>query len=698
VLGQTSDVSRDVEMDATMIGLGLRFRDVVDTLSDAVFQLDTDHRLLYLGGGWTALTGLCISECIGCPIEQFAWADDRDLLVSAFEGIEHDVQTHFNNAVSDIQHPGRPSELRLRRHDGGFRWVEVRRRALRDAENQFVGVIGTLRDVTDRHLSDDRLRQSEGLFRAAFDASPLGIGVYCVDGFFLQTNRRLAELFDCSPGQIATSDIYTFIDPGDVAAVRASVDRALGGKRVVGMCVRCRGRGGQPLPLQLNITPMGDGLLGAGRVLLEFQAAREVERTPTPVTARALAPSMSHAMRTALNAILGYSEMILDAQPADGPTADYVRTIASNGRVLLDHVRSLTTDASGLPAETQPVPEPAPQPATQPVPQSELQSSAPVGTPTGTPTATPIGTPIGTTEQSAGQPLPVRAWQKATNATSTESAMVLRGSPLRGRVLLADDSKDSQKLVSYLLRRIGVEVEVVEDGLRAVESVVAAIEAGRPFDIVLMDMQMPQLDGCGATRALRERNLSVPVIALTAHALAGDRERCFAAGCDDYLSKPIDRHALTHLITRVLDRRAASENASTPSDPVVETTPSAPSLQTPRSMASPPTRSGMKSTPATHAWIATLPPQVASIKQALAIKDLVTLRAGVLKVAKQSAGVGLDRIGALATEAEVAIRLGADAATVRTSIETLLSAVRRMSGYDATAELAALELSRQEAA
>jgi signal transduction histidine kinase/ActR/RegA family two-component response regulator len=109
------------------------------------------------------------------------------------------------------------------------------------------------------------------------------------------------------------------------------------------------------------------------------------------------------------------------------------------------------------------------------------------------------------------------------------------------RLLLVEDGPDNQRLIALYLQRAGAEVEVAADGRAGIDALAAC---GAAFDAVLMDMQMPVLDGYAATRAIRARGARVPVIALTAHTMEGDRERCLAAGCDDFLSKPVDRQAL----------------------------------------------------------------------------------------------------------------------------------------------------------
>ncbi len=124
-----------------------------------------------------------------------------------------------------------------------------------------------------------------------------------------------------------------------------------------------------------------------------------------------------------------------------------------------------------------------------------------------------------------------------------------------GRVLVAEDVQTNQILIKLLLERLGLDVIVAANGNEAVE------EATRKaYDLVLMDVQMPEKNGHEATRQLRDLGVTTPIVALTAHAMKEDRQACLDAGCDDYLTKPIDRDKLVGVLARYLP---AAENDAT---------------------------------------------------------------------------------------------------------------------------------------
>jgi CheY-like chemotaxis protein len=120
-------------------------------------------------------------------------------------------------------------------------------------------------------------------------------------------------------------------------------------------------------------------------------------------------------------------------------------------------------------------------------------------------------------------------------------------------VLVAEDNVVNQRLVTLLLEQLGLKAHIVENGLLAVEAV-----AMHDYPVVLMDCHMPEMDGFTATKIIREREAHtgrhIPIIAVTALAMVGDRERCLTAGMDDYISKPIDRESLKSKLTIWMDR------------------------------------------------------------------------------------------------------------------------------------------------
>lgn len=119
---------------------------------------------------------------------------------------------------------------------------------------------------------------------------------------------------------------------------------------------------------------------------------------------------------------------------------------------------------------------------------------------------------------------------------------------LNGRVLVIDDRVEIRYLVRQIIEEAGGQVSTVGDGLSGIEAVQQAAKENRAFDLILMDIQMPGLDGYEATRRLRSQGFKMPIIGLTANAMKGHREKCLEAGCDDYLSKPLDRSALIEMV------------------------------------------------------------------------------------------------------------------------------------------------------
>ncbi len=164
---------------------------------------------------------------------------------------------------------------------------------------------------------------------------------------------------------------------------------------------------------------------------------------------------------------------------------------------------------------------------------------------------------VGSTFVASVEGNPCGAMAMAENELELDRAPDVAVTPLvglKGRVLLAEDGPDNRRLLTHILAKAGAEVEIAVNGALAVEMVQQANRVGDPFGLIVMDMQMPVLDGYAAAWKLRELGIRTPILALTAHAMAGDREKCLAAGCDEYATKPIDRARLLAVCADLLTR------------------------------------------------------------------------------------------------------------------------------------------------
>jgi two-component system, sensor histidine kinase and response regulator len=178
-----------------------------------------------------------------------------------------------------------------------------------------------------------------------------------------------------------------------------------------------------------------------------------------------------------------------------------------------------------------------------------------------------IGTPEALkSAEDANKPVvdrsPIPAIAQATDAKNIS---------IHGRILLVEDSVDNQQVISYVLGKAGARVTSVNDGQAAIETALAARDTGEPFAVILMDMQMPVLNGYEATQRLRRLGYVGPILALTANATNMDRDRCMKVGCNDYLTKPIDRHALLELTAKYADEQGRNMPPSQEQHPLPTT-------------------------------------------------------------------------------------------------------------------------------
>jgi CheY-like chemotaxis protein len=143
-------------------------------------------------------------------------------------------------------------------------------------------------------------------------------------------------------------------------------------------------------------------------------------------------------------------------------------------------------------------------------------------------------------------------------AAESETRAAIEEVNFTGKVLVAEDNKVNQKYMELILSKMGFEVTISGDGDEAVEKGLSG-----QYDLIFMDIQMPFKNGHEVTKILRKEGITTPIIALTAAAMTGDEEKCISAGCDDYLSKPVNREELVDVISKhlIIAQGAESTNS-----------------------------------------------------------------------------------------------------------------------------------------
>ena len=257
---------------------------------------------------------------------------------------------------------------------------------------------------------------------------------------------------------------------------------------------------------------------------------------------------------------------------------------------------------------------------------------------------------------------------------------------LVGRVLLAEDGEDNRELVSSYLNAAGLEVTLAANGKLAVD----ASKAG-PFDLVLLDMQMPEMDGYAAAREMRAAGLRMPIIALTANAMTEDRARCLQAGCTEYLSKPISRSQLLATLRRFLPAGKAPLKAPIPEAAMPgEVEQPAPEVEEVS-----PLTSTMQQEPSVQKllarFVSRLPDRVALLQSLLRQQDIENLQTAVHQLRGAAGGYGFPTLTERAGVVEKKIRAGEALDAIQNDVASLVELVRRVDGYDRQRESAAAD-------
>ncbi|HEX4055458.1 MAG TPA: response regulator [Tepidisphaeraceae bacterium] len=244
---------------------------------------------------------------------------------------------------------------------------------------------------------------------------------------------------------------------------------------------------------------------------------------------------------------------------------------------------------------------------------------------------------------------------------------------LNGRLLLAEDGVHNQRAISFYLQKAGADVAVAINGRVACDMAMAAVAEGKPFDVILMDMQMPEMDGYAAAKWLREQAYTGPIIALTAHAMSHDRDRCIKAGCSDYLSKPIDRKQLILTVASYLNQPAVKDRALDVQD----------KTNVLRSTALDDAEFASKFLPG---FIADLPVKVSQVVALVDQRNMEEL-SQVAHQLKGAAGVyGFMPVTEAAGRVESAVLDAEPLEAVTAEVQALIELIRRVEGYEPAKE------------
>jgi signal transduction histidine kinase/DNA-binding response OmpR family regulator len=259
-------------------------------------------------------------------------------------------------------------------------------------------------------------------------------------------------------------------------------------------------------------------------------------------------------------------------------------------------------------------------------------------------------------------PLPVAATASG-DATALPPLPAAAKSGRGKRILLAEDVLINQIIAIEMLKTAGYEVDVADNGIEAVDAV-----EHQPYDLILMDVHMPSMDGLGATRKIRELGPprgKIPIIALTADAVAGVREQYLAAGMDDFLSKPFNRNELLALVERWTADRIGVTEASAPA-PAPAPAPAAPSavLDTAKIRELESIMSRDEFTQLMHTWLDSTQERVDQIVRLGEAGDLTAVRPHAHNLVSTAGGFGAMQLSDLARRLEEACH-GGDAAQVR---------------------------------
>jgi PAS domain S-box-containing protein len=528
-VGSVVDVSEEVatrrQLESSNHFLELsqeRLHRALDGSGLALWDLDVQTETIYLSATWSAMLGGAPRETHCTAQELLALVPPEDLrrIQAALERVLGGQSQHY--AV----------EHRVRRHDGAALWIHSEGRvAERDAHGVPLRMVGTNRDITQAKKAEHDLREARDAADAANRAksqflatmsheirTPLngiiGVTRLLLDETLTPQVRRHADLIDRSAHSLLAlvNDILDFskIEAGQMEIEDVAFDL----HELV-----------EDLATLYRLRATEKSLLF--RVRMEPGVPQFVQGDPTRIR-QVLVNLLGNALK-----FTHRGSISLDLRATTEPAA-----------YVLEFV--VTDTGIGIPPDVQP------QLFTRFMQADTATTRKFGGTGLGLAIVQQLVNLMGGAVQVRSAPgqgsrfvvtLPVLAAREAAPASVWQD---LPPPAATTRILVAEDNVTNQVVAFGMLRKLGYqEVQLASNGSEAFDKAMA-----EPFDLILMDCQMPEMDGYEATRRLRAAGCTTTIVAMTANAIKGDRERCLDAGMNDYLSKPIDLRLLRGVLAR----------------------------------------------------------------------------------------------------------------------------------------------------
>ena len=521
-----------------------RYRLLAENSSDVIWTSDLDLNLGYVSPSVQRLMGMTANDAINTPVEeQLTPTSVKNVLQ-----IIHDILTE-NPEDSRLNDRPISAEVEFYRNDGSTVWTEVNATVIRDENGRPTGLVGVTRDISERKKYEAELRRARDTAEAANRSKSeflanmsheirtpmtaiLGFADILLEDYgenekldaartikrngehLLAIINDILDLSKIEAGKIIIEEIQ--VSPIAIMAEVCSLMRVRADAKGLSFSVECGGS--IPEMIRTDPTRLRQILINVIGNAIKFTEMGSVKLVVALIYGGLPAPKLEFRVE---DTGIGMSEEQIEGLFHAFSQADssITRKYGGTGLGLTLSKRFAEMLGGDISAES----------------RLGWGSTFIITVATG---------PLENVKLIQGSHEP--GWL----CVESQEKMSPNNVILKSRVLLAEDGPDNQRIISFLLRKAGAEVTVVENGKEAVDAVHESCAKNSPYDIVLMDMQMPIMDGYDAARQLRREGYDGNIIALTAHAMSGDREKCIAAGCNGYLTKPIDRNKMICMLER----------------------------------------------------------------------------------------------------------------------------------------------------